>query len=31
MKFRVIYLQPAVNAGSPVRVVEQTTAREGSE
>ena len=28
MKFRVIYQQPALNAQSPVRVVEQTTGRE---
>jgi integrase/recombinase XerD len=28
MKFRVIYQQPSPNAHSPVRVVEQTTARE---
>jgi hypothetical protein len=28
MKFRVIYEQPALNAQSPVRVVEQTTGRE---
>ena len=28
MKFRVIYQQPAANAQSPVRVVEQTTGRE---
>jgi integrase/recombinase XerD len=28
MKFRVVYQQPAANAQSPVRVVEQTTGRE---
>ena len=27
MKFRVIYQQPAINAQSPVRVVEETTGR----